>query len=473
MLEDDQGEQAISLMHRIKTDPEFFVREILGENLWSKQREIMLSVRDNKRTGVRSCHGAGKSFIAARVALQFLYGNPYAIVATTAPTFRQVEKVLWQELRRAYGKARVHLGGSLLQTELKIADGWYAFGFSADDPNAFQGLHSSSGHVLVIGDEAAGLSPAIMEGIEAILTGDGSRLLLIGNPTDPSSEFAKVFTEPGTKKIAISAYDTPNLRAGKILVPGLVDPDWVQDKIKRWGKRSPLFQSRVLGQFPVIGNDMIYPLHWVERAFVDQLPPDPIEVTCTRVLGVDVARMGDDSTVYVLRTSASGYKDKYRVLLKTHKERTTATTGRAIKLATEYGCDKIVVDDSGVGGGVTDSLLEQGYPVIGVNVGEGAIEDNKYLNLRAELHWLFREDLENRRVIIEEDEDFLSQATNIKYKFSSRGLIQVERKEDIKKRKLPSPDVLDAMLLASCKSYNVPLIGADGSSAASTFAAVM
>lgn len=469
----EPGDQAVALMRRIKTDPDFFIREILGENLWSKQRDIMISVRDNKRTGVRSCHGAGKSFIAARVALQFLFGNPYSIVATTAPTFRQVEKVLWQELRRAYGKARVQLGGSLLQTELKINDGWYAFGFSADDPNAFQGLHSSSGNVLVIGDEAAGLSPAIMEGIEAILTGEGSRLLLIGNPTDPSSEFAKVFTEAGTKKIAISAYDTPNLRAGKILVPGLVDPDWVNDKIKRWGKRSPLFQSRVLGQFPIVGNDMLYPLHWVERAFKETLPEDPVEVACTRVLGIDVARMGDDSSVFTLRTSAPGYKDKYRVLLKTQKERTTSTAARAMRLADQYGVDKIVVDDSGVGGGVTDILLEKGYPVIGVNVGEGAIEDNKYLNLRAELHWQFREDLENKLVLIEEDEDFLSQSTNIKYKFSGRGLIQVERKQDIKKRKLPSPDVLDSVLLASCKSYNVPLIGADGGTAASTFAAVM
>lgn len=466
-------QEALTLQRRIQRDPDFFVREILGENLWSKQREIMVSVRDNKRTGVRSCHGAGKSFIAARVALQFLFGNQYAIVATTAPTFRQVEKVLWQELRRAYGKARIQLGGSLLQTELKIDDGWYAFGFSADDPNAFQGIHSSSGNVLVIGDEAAGLSPMIMEGIEAILTGDGSRLLLIGNPTDPSSEFAKVFTEPGTKKIAISAYDTPNLRAGKIIVPGLVDPDWVKDKIKRWGPRSPLFQSRVLGRFPVIGNDMLYPLHWVERAFVDQLPPDPIDVTPTRVLGVDVARMGDDASVFTLRISAPGHKDKYRVLLKTHKERTTSTAARAMALANEHNCDKILVDDSGVGGGVTDILMEKQYPVTGINVGESAIEDNKYLNLRAELHWQFREDLENKRVIIEEDEDFLSQATNIKYKYSGRGLIQVERKEDIKKRRLPSPDVLDSMLLASCKSYNVPLIGADQTSSASTFAAVM
>ncbi|MFO7325985.1 MAG: hypothetical protein DIU62_009735, partial [Pseudomonadota bacterium] len=257
-------EVAETALAKAQSDPVWWVREILGDEPWEKQVEILEAVRDYKRTAVASCHAAGKSWIAARVALWFLYSHPYSIVATTAPSFRQVKRVLWQEIRRAHRRARVPLGGRLLQTELQIDDKWYAFGFSTRDPDRFQGLHE--GHVLVIVDEAAGVSPEIWTAIEGVLTGAHTRLLAIGNPTEPSGPFYELFREPGVAKIHISAFDTPNVQAGRILIPGLVDREWVEDKKRRWGESSPMYQSRVLGRFPESGKDTLIPLSWVQAA---------------------------------------------------------------------------------------------------------------------------------------------------------------------------------------------------------------
>lgn len=121
-------------------DPEYFTEKILNKKLWPIQAEILKSVRDNMRTAVRSCHGIGKTFTAAMCILWFLYTHPKAIVLSTAPTWRQVEKLIWKEIRSAYREAVIPLGGNLLPKtpELHlIHDEWYAAGLSTNEPDRF------------------------------------------------------------------------------------------------------------------------------------------------------------------------------------------------------------------------------------------------------------------------------------------------------------------------------------------------
>jgi superfamily II DNA or RNA helicase len=78
-----------------------FIKGTLGANIWEKQIEIADAVDDHRYVAVASCHGAGKSHIAARIALAFLHTRPRSIVLTTAPTARQVQHVLWREINSA------------------------------------------------------------------------------------------------------------------------------------------------------------------------------------------------------------------------------------------------------------------------------------------------------------------------------------------------------------------------------------
>ena len=128
--------QNLNEIYQWQLDPvERFMKPILGWNPWSKQREIINSVRDNQRTAVRSCHTSGKTAVAGRIGIWFLYSFYPSIVITTAPTWNQVQKQLWGEIRSAYGASKIPLGGNLLRNELRLSeiDDWYMFGFAPED----------------------------------------------------------------------------------------------------------------------------------------------------------------------------------------------------------------------------------------------------------------------------------------------------------------------------------------------------
>ena len=208
-------------------NPEFFTRKILNKTLWSTQYEILTAVRDNPRTAVRSCHGIGKTFTAAMCILWFLYSHEKAIVLSTAPTWRQVEKLIWKEIRSAYREAIIPLGGSLAPKapELHlIFNEWYAAGISTNEPERFQGFHEEN--ILVVVDEAAGVNIEIFEAIEGILTSTGARLLLIGNPNSIGTPFYDAFTKPGFKTFHISAFDTPNFTEAGITQDDIKNGTW-------------------------------------------------------------------------------------------------------------------------------------------------------------------------------------------------------------------------------------------------------
>jgi hypothetical protein len=100
--ERDAAERAAASA-RYTADPTGWINERLGEFIWSKQRDIAESVRDNRRTAVKSCHDAGKSFISSRIATWWIDTHPpgEALVVSTAPTYQQVHAILWEEIRKA------------------------------------------------------------------------------------------------------------------------------------------------------------------------------------------------------------------------------------------------------------------------------------------------------------------------------------------------------------------------------------
>lgn len=442
-------------MRAFREHPEFFFQTCLRADPWEKQIQIMRALLTHKRVAVRSCHASGKSWLAAGIVAWFLYTHlDDTIVATTAPSFRQVEKVIWPELKAHINRAKAAgfpLPGRILETEIKLAEKWFAFGVSTNDSNRLQGLHAK--HVLIVVDEASGITPEIWEAIEANLSGGDAYLLMIGNPTDPSSNFAKEFTllPPGAK-FAISAFDTPNLKAGRIVVPGLISPEWVEDKKRRWGESSPMYIARVLGNFPPAAPDALIPLTLIERAHLrweELAREDEAAIargeepkTYPSEIGCDVARQGDDFSVNAIRQGP-------RVWIDTaiNGENTMQTAGRIMALAKRLSA-KPKIDSIGFGAGVVDRIREGGLECYEMNVAESALDAEKFANLRAEWLWQLREAFEEGRIAIDpNDVETTHELSALKYKFSA-GRIVIEPKDEMKKRLGHSPDRADAIMLA-------------------------
>lgn len=435
------------------TDPAGFCEDRLGEHLWSKQVEILEAVRDYKRTAVQSCHGVGKSFTAARAATWWLSCHPAgeAFVVSTAPTFPQVRAVLWREIGRAHRNGG--LPGRVNQTEWWIGEELVGFGRKPADynPVAFQGIHAAA--VLVIIDEAAGVPASMWDSVETITTTDRARILAIGNPDDPHSEFARRCSSPQWHRIRISAFDSPNF-TGEAVPPQvaeqLVTPRWVQDRGDEWGVDSPLYVAKVLGEFPTESEDQLIKYRWVARA-QERWADHPDRDTGTPVqVAVDVARYGTNKTVVGVR------RGMWVSTLDVYPSTSTVETAEYARTAHTTSRAEIVrVDGVGVGGGVVDTLEEWGVPVDDWNAGAAAVDNTRFVNARAEAWWTVRDLLEAgarpdtdpaTAIALPPDEALAAQLCAPRYTIR-RGRISLESKDDMANRGIPSPDHADTVVM--------------------------
>lgn len=453
-----QVHEHIKAANRLENDPIYFIEDILGNTLWDKQSDIALSVAENKRTTVRSCHNVGKTYIAARIALWFLATHEDSIVVTTAPTFRQVEDLLWREIRKAYAQSQQPIGGDIFKTKLEISEKWFAIGISTDEPERFQGIHAP--HILIIVDEAAGVSEEIFQAIEGSLSNEGAKLLLIGNPTSLSGTFYHSHRDPAYHKIHISAFDSPNIksRRKRPAIPGLIAKDWIEEMQRKWGEDSPMYQARVLGDFPEQGTDTLIPLNKIEAAIYRDLPETPED---KYQIGVDVARFGSNKTVFVCRKGNTVVEIK-----KFGLKDTMETTGALIEFMSRFDNPPTKVDNVGIGAGVVDRLRElKKSNAMGVNVGSKPRETDKFTNLRAEHYWRLRDLFIEGKISIPNDQQLAGELANIKYRFTSQGLIEIESKEQMSKRGIESPDIADALALAfipgPSRAFRFEVIGDD------------
>ena len=461
----------------LMSDPMFFTKQIIGIKPWAKQRKAIKTVmnlngENHSRTAIKSCHGIGKTFIAGNIALQFLYTYKPSIVVTTAPTFRQVEKGIWKEIRQSYGMARIPLGGKLQDgapTLQIVKDQWYAFGLATSDSDKFQGLHEEN--ILVIVDEGAGVPESIYNAIDGLLTSMNAKLLIIGNPTSITGTFKKAFSEPGWNKISISAFDTPNFKYYNITekeiangtwqaimaaknnwlpLPKLVTPAWVADKYKRWGPSSMLYKTRVLGEFDEVGTDTLIPLAWIETA-VERNKELRVELNDKVSIGADIAEFGRDNSQVFVKTGR-----KVLSPFSFTKMPVMQLAGQLVLLYNQHQANTIKIDTIGVGTGVEGRLDELGLNTIRVNVAEapgGITEEEraKFINKRAQLYWALREQLDPDNIDaigLPDDEELVEELMATKFKVNSSGKIQIMAKDEIKSEIGRSPDKADALMIA-------------------------
>ena len=478
----------------MRDNPVRFAQDILGVQLWHKQEEILHALRDHRRVAVKAGNGIGKGFTAAAAALWFLASHKPATVLTTAPTARQVRHILWREIHRLHQGAVHGPGGQLFHTRLNIDDDRFAIGLSTDQADQFQGFHSPN--MLIIVDEAEGVSDTIFEAIEAVMTSGNVKLLLIGNPTSDDGAFRRAFHQDRLlyHTITISALDCPNVAGNQVLIPGLTTREWVEERATIWGHDSPIYQARVLGQFSDQAQNTLISLAHIDQAIrrapwndssivpaetethspdstlpsvrpersetvtlptrsgpevspsheVEGPPSDNEDSHAPTVLAVDVARYGADKSVLLLASPDSVLRIETRQGLDTME-----LTGHIVDACRRWSPNRIVVDEIGIGAGVLDRLKELGLPVKGINVSRPARRQPKtYANLRAEGYFHLRDLFAQGLITIPDDPELAGQLASLRHKFKSAGQLCIEGKDEAKARGIPSPDKADALMLA-------------------------
>jgi hypothetical protein len=486
-----------------------------GIVLYWKQEEMALSLVENHDTAVKAGHGVGKSFFAALAVCWWIDTRPIEKVfaATTAPSQDQVAGILWREIRRFWALshklakadktgAYKPLPGYITQENKWKGDLGELLAQGRKPPDnksedAFQGFHD--GYVLAIGDEACGLSESMIDGLSNITTNKTSRRLLIGNPTNPSSYFGKIFKDnTGAWTLhTISVLDSPNFHGGSrcachrgeavgLNMPAealrnLTDQSFVDSKKLEYGEDSPRYRSRVQGEFAYDAGNTLWDDY--DLAIAKNTTVLPLMEHMYRVLGVDIARFGNDSTyIYMAEwgtvqqtddeTNKSLGKDKVdernvpiagiklrhvahwkdaplvdRTLPDGTFERGTASMVN--EFAISLGVSEVRVDASGLGGGVIDALYDLAlnrYSIYEM-VGNGASPDRRtWHNFRAyQMDAMRKMGFQGTLDIDPEDENLIDELGGIQYEFSeASGGMKIESKESMKKRGVKSPDAADA-----------------------------
>lgn len=441
-------------------DPVDWAAKKAGINLWSKQREIIRSIRDNRRTAVQSGHGIGKSLTASVAASWWVDTHPadQTLVVTTAPSVKQVHAILWEEIRKIHAQAG-------LPGEVQISDNWLiggrlvGFGRKPQDHDrdAFQGLHRK--YLLVIIDEAAGIPEWLWGSARDIATGEHCRMLAIGNPTDPSSYFRRVCRpDSGWNVIKVSVFDSPNFtgeKVAKTVSEDLTSHKYIEDAKRDLGEGSPMWKARVEGEFPDVDEFSVIPLGWIYQAQERWVAWDeagrPVSHDWRRIVGADIARYGNDKTCFAERIGDAFLTP--RIMPRADTQETARLLSQ--ELNHERG-DIAVIDTNGVGAGVFDTVKKSNHMAMGVNVGNrtsmtdssGQIE---FYNVRAAVYWKMREALDparNPTIMLPPDDDLASDLSTPHWKTMPGGKIVIESKDEIRKRLNRSPDRGDAVCLA-------------------------
>lgn len=424
--------------------------------------------RGARRIAIRSAHGPGKTCVIAWMVWAMLLTRFPQKTIATAPTKGQLFDGLFVEIL-TWGKRlppALHALYNFKSDRIELISSPAESFFSArsarpEMPEALQGIHSE--HVLIIGDEASGIPEPIFEAGAGSMSGENATTVLAGNPVRTSGLFFDVF-----HKMA-DIWSTYHIRAPYDWPTGIpsdrITEDFVVDIARRYGEESNAFRIRVLGEFPKGDENTVIPFELVEASRSRDIVSVP---GVPRVWGVDVARFGSARNALAIRT-------KHELLsIETWEGIDLMQTSGRIKAKFDRTMpserpETILIDVNGLGGGVVDRLSELGLPVRGINVGESANIDDRFARLRDELWWRMREWFEVRDVKLPLDkgdstdpvEVMASELVQPTYKYMSSGKIQVESKDEMRKRGIPSPDLADAFMLTFAEDVGV-LVGGGG-----------
>jgi len=459
---------------RLANDPLAFVRwafpwsEVGGElekedgpDTW--QIDVLNSIRDGLRTpeqaireATASGHGIGKSALVAWIILWAISTFEDCRGILTANTESQLRTKTWPELGKWYRNFIARDLFKLTATTLHSADPEHErtwridmIPWSEHNPEAFAGLHNEGKRTLIIFDEASAIADVIWETVSGALTDVSTQRIwaVFGNPTKNTGRFRECF--PGGS--AAHRWRSREIDSRSVRRTDKAEFNrWVQD----FGEDSDYVRVRVLGKFPRIGD-----LEFISRAVAYEASlrvPDDTYGTDPLVLGVDVARFGDDASVIYFRRGRDGQSIPPQLYRGLDTVQLAARVADAIAV---HKPDAVMVDGGGVGGGVVDNLRSLGHSVFDIQFGGKADrialegDASKFGNKRAEMWGYMRAWL--RGGSIPKDDGLVRQLAGPMYSFNNRDEIILEAKKEMKGRGLESPDMADALAL----TFAYPVMG--------------
>lgn len=459
-----------------------------GETLWSKQREIASKISTPRaKVAVPSCNASGKTWEAGRIALAFFNsftpGTPCVscggpcrgskVIATSSKE-EHLKDNLWGELRNAYAVATsrgIDFPGRLFDGDLRIDDGpnHFIVGQSSASAEGMQGYHAA--HKLIIGDEATSVDDEVQLAITRLLSSGDSRLLLIYNPTTPSTYASQMARSEGVERIKITAHDTPNF-TGEPCPPGanLITPEFLED-LKRMGKGPGTFEwvTSVEAEDWDVGDDALISEKWY-----DLRTRQGYELgRGSRQLGIDLAVYGADENVIALRDGNQLIDLKTFPSMRVDTFFETAVTESVM----DWQPDILCWDGDGPGAGA-HAFAEKaarhgriGLQIIPFRGGKGV--SGKFRNMRSQQYWKLRQRFEAGGIeVCVSDPKLREQLTFVHYSVTPEGDIRVETKQEMRKRGgKGSPDRGDAAMyaFAFCDELDAGLVMPNESAAEREF----
>lgn len=391
---------------------------------------------------IASGHGIGKTAVSAWIIHWFIATRPGCAGVVTANTRDQLVNKTWRELAKWNAKAinghwfdwsaTAFRGKESPETWFIAAQPW-----TKERSEAFAGLHEKD--VLVLFDEASAIDDIIWEVSEGAMTERGALWVALGNPTRNTGRFRECFSKRKHRWITKQIDSRTAKRANRSQID-----QWVSD----YGEDSDFVKVRVRGVFPQAGSMQLIPMDVVSEArkrTVEALVTEPV------VLGVDVARYGDDQSVIAIRQGRDARSRRWR---RYRNVNTMQLAAEVARIAQEWRADAIFVDGTGIGAGVVDRLeqlsLPNGCSVYEVNFGgkpdaTWVGEDARMANKSAEMWWNMANWL--KRGAIPDEQEIEDDLIGREYGYNNDNAIVLEKKEHMKERGLSSPDNADALAL--------------------------
>ena len=427
-------EKLVEIVERWRDNAADFVKECLGAIPTPQQSQALAAVsQPGARVSITSGHGTGKSTLFAWIIYWAVCCFYDVKVAVTAPTSHQLMDILWAEVAKWRNSMLEPWKSEIcIKADKVTLNGSIGFAVARtsrrENPEALQGFHAK--HMIFLIDEASGIPEAVFEAAQGSLSTVGSRVLMAANPTRLSGYFYNSHHKDRDlwTRFKFSCLDSPN-----------VDPSYPGKIAAAYGEDSDMYRVRVLGDFPLASDLQFMPADLVENAMGKHLREDEF-CFAPKVLGVDVAMFGGDRSVIFLRQGLMS-----RLLFSKRGIRPEELAARIAQFEDELLVDGTIIDATGVGEAVISSLHLMNRHPIPFYAGASSLLENCF-NRRMEVWYKMRKWLEQGGVL-PADDDLRDDLVAPEYHPDGRGKLKLEKKEDMKKRGLGSPDLADSLAL--------------------------
>lgn len=426
--------------------------------LFPYQQEVMQAIAKNNRVCARGPHGLGKTCMMAIIVLWFSLTRDDETdwkVVTTASVGRQLTKFLWPEIGKwlryikwdVVGREALNVNTEKFKLSLQLRSG-EAFAATSHDANLIEGAHASE--ILYVFDESKVVPDEIWDSVEGAMSAGNAYWFAVSTPGEPLGRFYEI----QSRKPGYEDWWTRYVTLNEAVASGQINGSWADQRARQWGRTSSTYKNRVLGEFAEADEDGIIPLAWVEAAqarwqdFFDA----NLELGPMSQLGADIARQGEDKTVFAPR-----HGNVINSLLRYEKEDTMMVAGRIASILYQHPSAVAAIDVIGVGAGTFDNVREQ-FPTraIAFNASKGTdfvdqSEEWRFADTRSAAWWNMRQLLDpanENAIALPDDDQLTGDLVAPRWRVMAGGKIKVESKQDIRKRIGRSTNDGDAVIQA-------------------------